>query len=291
VKKTILLYLPVFHAGYLKLLQEHSDATHIYLIGQKLIGTLSSAFPEEISLRSLDRDPRCLSSRVAQNLLSALIPQSKVLTLDSVPENWLLNFDLVVMPDEQVCRFLYAQFSGCFGQVEFVQTFVRWDMPQTVLNRPVDADRTLTMEQFIDQGYGPAIQLAEQEARKSSDFWRQVGAVLMRGREILLATSNRHLPTEYAPLLDGDPRSNFQAGEFIEFSTAIHAEAGLIALAARQGIQVKGLEVYADTFPCPACANMLAVSGIGVLFFHNGYSNVAALSILREHGVEIVHVQ
>ncbi len=291
MKKAILLYLPVLHDGYIRFLGEHTDASHIYLIGRKLIGELVHSFPDEVSLRSLERDPRCLAPEVARDIISVLLSQAKVSVLDSFPDDWTLRFDLVVMPDEQVCRFLHSRFGMYFQNVEFARTFVRWDMPRTVANVVVDADRVLTLEEFASQGYGYAFMRAEFEAQMSSDFWRQIGAVLMKDRKILIATANRHLPTEYEPLLGGDPRSNFQAGEYIEFSTAIHAEAGLISLAAKDGIKVEGLEVYSDTFPCPACANLLATARIGRLFFRNGYSNVAALSILREHGVEIVHVQ
>ena len=60
----------------------------------------------------------------------------------------------------------------------------------------------------------------------------------------------------------GDPRSNFDAGKNIELSKFIHAEASLIAQAAKQGAKLEGASIYVTTFPCPVCARLVATAGL-----------------------------
>ncbi|NCS97095.1 MAG: deoxycytidylate deaminase, partial [Candidatus Pacebacteria bacterium] len=84
---------------------------------------------------------------------------------------------------------------------------------------------------------------------------------------------------------DSDPRNSFHKGEHIELSTAIHAEAALIADAAKKGISLEGTQLYVTTFPCPACAKLIACSGITKLYFSEGYSMLDGEKILNDAGV------
>ncbi len=71
---------------------------------------------------------------------------------------------------------------------------------------------------------------------------------------------------------------------------ALHAEAGLVAQAAKEGMSLKGVDVYSEAFPCPPCAKQLAYAGIKRLFYRVGYKVLDGESILRSQGVEIVFV-
>ena len=133
--------------------------------------------------------------------------------------------------------------------------------------------------------------LARGYACLSSDWWRQVGAVAVaENGKGFLAGCNAHLPTEYTPYIDGDPRSNFDAGMMIELSTAQHAEKQIIALAARDGIPLKGCSLYVTTFPCRSCAQDIAQAGFKRLYFQDGYSQLDADEILRIGKVELIQV-
>lgn len=292
MKKALLLYLPVIHSGYLKFLKGHTDAHTIFLVGENLIKELSMLYPEEISLRSLVRDPRCLDSVSTTLFLQQIFPQTKICVLDQKGIQNLAEYDMVVMPDEQICTFLHFAYPEIFdnGKVKYESTFLRWDMPKAIAQMTVLSDYEITLMDLTQMGLISVHDKAFQEAQKSSDWWRQVGCVLVKKGEILLVGYNKHLPSEYENDIKGDPRSNFNAGEYIEFSSAIHAEAGVIGTAASLGICTKGLEIFVTTFPCPACAALVATSGISRMFFVDGYSNVNALSVLREYGVEIVRV-
>jgi dCMP deaminase len=131
---------------------------------------------------------------------------------------------------------------------------------------------------------------AHQAATKSSDWWRHVGAVLVKDEKIILSTFNTHVPSEQMPYVNGDPRSNFSKGVHLELSTAIHAEARLIAQAAKEGVSLDGASLYVTTFPCPPCAKLVAYAGIKKLYFDEGYGVLDGEQILKQQGVEIVQV-
>jgi dCMP deaminase len=88
----------------------------------------------------------------------------------------------------------------------------------------------------------------------------------------------------------GDPRSNFDAGEHFELSKAIHAEAALIAQAARRGAPLDGASVYVTTFPCPVCAKSIAAAGITKVYYTKGYSLFDAEDVLGAAHIEIIQV-
>ena len=99
------------------------------------------------------------------------------------------------------------------------------------------------------------------------------------------------MPNDFHLAEKGDPRSNFDAGQRLDISTAIHSEVGLIAKAAKQGLSLDGASAYVTTFPCPNCAHLLAEAGIKKVYYQKGYSLLDAEEILKAYGVEIILVQ
>ncbi|MPN00818.1 hypothetical protein SDC9_148016 [bioreactor metagenome] len=117
-----------------------------------------------------------------------------------------------------------------------------------------------------------------------------MGAILLRDDQVLLYAYNRHLPSRDQQNELGDPRCFFQSGEGIEFSSSIHAEAELIASAAKMGIPLEGAEMYCTTFPCPVCAKQIAAAGVKRLYFATGYAVLDGLEVLQASGVEVTQV-
>ena len=117
-----------------------------------------------------------------------------------------------------------------------------------------------------------------------------MGAIAWRGERILGAAWNHHCPTEYAPYTDGDPRDGFSRGVRADLSTAIHAEASVVATAARDGVPLDGADLYVTTFPCPACARLIAESGFRRCYFSGAYSVLDGDALLRAAGVELLWV-
>ena len=131
---------------------------------------------------------------------------------------------------------------------------------------------------------------AELEANRSIDWWRQVGAAIRFADGTVASACNEHLPHELSPYAAGDPRSNFFKGVHLELSTAVHAEARLIADAARHGTPTEGATLYVTDFPCPPCAKLIAGAGIAKLFYRTGYAVLDGNDVLADAAVEIAHI-
>ena len=97
-------------------------------------------------------------------------------------------------------------------------------------------------------------------------------------------------PTRSRAYAAGDPRSNFFKGVALELSTATHAEARLIARAAREGGATEGAVMYVTDFPCPPCAKLIAGAGVAKLYFRAGYAVLDGQDVLEAAGVELVQV-
>jgi deoxycytidylate deaminase len=63
-----------------------------------------------------------------------------------------------------------------------------------------------------------------------------------------------------------------------------------VARAARTGTALEGADLYVTTFPCPACARLIAESGFRRCYFSGGYSVLDGDGILRAAGVELFWV-
>lgn len=272
--KQLLIFMPVVHAGYVDLLSKHADADEILLLGE----SFSELFP------SMTKEIRALTPAIAATQILAILPDAVVRVVNPGDLALSINCQTLVMPDEEIMRELAERFSlGVGRDVVWERTFLRWDRPWS-RPQPVDGLAPASDLSADDLSH---IARARELAERSSDWWRQVGAVLLLPDGTVMEAYNRHHPTEYAPYLVGDPRNEFHRGERMDLSTALHAEAGLIARAAKDGTSVRGGKLYVTTFPCPSCARMVAVAGIAACFFEAPYAVLAGDEILRTAGVEL----
>lgn len=271
--KTIVAYIPVLHQGYLNFFNKN-QADQILVLGR----SISNQF------RPLQKDIRALAPQMIVDtiLALALAKEAKVIEKDDLTQ---FSATKIVMPDEEISRSIASRYFASV-EVDFDQVFLRWDASHSLSTQKVQQDETVSTK-ASDKKF---IQLALNEASKSSDWWRQVGAVIVKDDQILLTGYNRHLPSEHQPYIDGDPRADFHKGEHIDKSTALHAEAGLIAQAAKEGISLEGTLIYVTTFPCPNCAKLIAASGIKELYFSQGYSILDGERVLKAKQVKIIKV-
>jgi len=274
--KQVLLYLPVIHSGYEGFLARHADAAEILLLG----AGFTAAYP------SLAKDIRALPpGRAAEYLRGAgLAVPVRVVEPDGLAA---VTGDPLVLPDEEIMRDIVGRYHLDDGRtVLFDRTFLRWDRDWATAKGPVVFDGEITAAELPRELLGRA----EAIAGHSSDWWRQVGAVAARDGRVLGCAWNRHHPTEYAPYLSGDPRDAFERGVRADLSTAIHAEAALIAGAARDGTSLAGADLYTTTFPCPACARLIAEAGFLRCFFAGRYSVLDGEQTLRAQGISLIWV-
>lgn len=280
MNKIVIAFIPVIHRGYLDFLAQ-SGATDVYLLSVTDV-------PE---LPHLAREIRALSVDEAKQALAVF--GYTALPFGEYVEAIKESATEICMPDEDITRTVCAKhFQG--RPITFAQSFLRWDWKRSVgVTESVipDADRVVRREDSSWEGLSRCMRFLFEEAAKSSDWWRQIAAMAAtRGGEILVAY-NHHLPHEYVPYFDGDPRNNFGPGEYIEIATSLHAEIALITEAARRGISLEGADLYVSVFPCGGCAGAVSVSGVRRVFFSGGYSNLNGVKNLRDRAVELVYLE
>ena len=191
----------------------------------------------------------------------------------------------LTLPAEDVSyQVVVRWFPRC--EVRYDTVFLRWDKTRTAqLLRPGAPSAPPGDPLLAD-----LVKAAEEQAAGSVDWWRQVGAAIRFPDGRTAAAVNRHLPDRLSAYAAGDPRSNFYKGVGLELSTAVHAEATLIADAAREGIATAGSIMYVTDFPCPPCAKLIAGAGVSKLYFRTGYAVLDGQEVLQAAGVELLQV-
>ncbi len=271
----LIAFVPVIHKGYVDFFR--SQKGDILIFGEDVIALYVH----------LTRDLRTISPDDAVKALREIVPGRKisVLHLKDLKQSKKLPYDKISMPDDEVCHDLAEKYlSG--KKVEFISVFLRWNRVITFKEFEIAKDRVITREKF----HKDILALATKEAQKSADWWRQIGAILIKKGKVIGGFHNTHLPSDFHLAVNGDPRSNFDAGQYHDIVTSIHAEAGAIAEAAKKGISLKGADLYVTTFPCPTCARLAGVAGIKRVFYSKGYSLLDAENILKHFGVELILV-
>lgn len=273
----LLLHLPVIHAGYQDFLERHAADAETLVLGR----SFAAEFPVvRKEIRALDPETALAYLRSA-----GVVRRGRVVELADLPG--AVTGPLRV-PDESLMHDVVERLGlDRAVPVEWVATFLSWDRSWSRAGRPPGWDGRVTADE-----HARGLQaLAAEAAGRSSDWWRRVGAVAVRDGAVLAVEHNRHLPTDYSPYLDGDPRNHFRRGVETDRTTALHAEAAVVARAAREGIALAGADLHVSTFPCPACARLVAAAGFARCYFAGGYSVLAGDDVLRAAGVELVFVE
>lgn len=273
----LMLYMPVIHRGYERLIEEHhSHGAEILLMG--------SSFAEHYPV--VRKSIRALQpQRIAAYLraIDASIAVSVVET-GELPER--ITGPHLVVPDEDLMHDVVDDYKlARRATVAYEKSFLRWDRTSARTEErrsgPV-VSNSLLAEKFT--------RLAREYGTFSPDWWRQVGAMAVRGEEIIGYAYNTHMPSEYHLYAYGDPRDSHRKLEGLDLVTSLHAEAAVIARAARDGVRLKGADLYVSTFPCPTCARMIAATQFGRCFFAEGYSTLAGAQVLTDAGVMLYSV-
>jgi len=126
-------------------------------------------------------------------------------------------------------------------------------------------------------------------ARRSTCLRRQVGAVLVKEKNIL-ATGYNGTPTGIAHCLDVGclrEKMGIPSGERHELCRGLHAEQNAIIQAAKHGTNIDGATLYCTTMPCIICSKMIINAGIKKVVYENGYADSLAAEMVAESGVEV----
>jgi len=295
----LLLYLPVIHSGYVKLLEKYPES-EIFILDESLISLIDEEFDY------LRKEIRSLSPNQAKLALKALFPERKISLLSvekflEISSQQIQEEPKYILPNEDIFVWLQKKYLT-HKFVEFEPTFLRWNRNNSTQKKQIESSVEISEDEFSKK----MMDVANNQKKLSSDWWRQVGAVVIKGNsgsssketiektlrdeKIIAIAHNTQLPTPYSPYIDSDPRNSFHKSENIDLSTAIHAEAALISKAAKDGVSLLDTEIYVTTFPCPACAKLVACSGISKLYFTDGYAMLDGDKILKKFGVEVIRI-
>ena len=272
----VLLYMPVLHQGYLEFIRKHcAHNTTLYLLG-KTIADLYSVVECEI---------RAIDPEFIQRLffVDHELPNVEVLEITS-DLSYLNKTHIVVARDPMVERFIHDHLPA--ASVTYDTVFLRWNESHVDTQSDVKSDRIST--QATDQ---ELMLLAYKASEKSSDWWRQVGAVITSQDGIIAIAHNEHPLSPHAVYAFGDIRDHIPSGEKSDVSSTLHAEKNAIALAARVGSPLESTSIYTTVFPCADCARIIAKTGISKCFFHTGHANFDGVQILQAHNIEIIQVK
>jgi len=274
--KALIGYFPIIHAGHLEVCKRQKP-DKLCVLGKSLL----AEFP------ILERDIRALSPGLVKLEADALnlAPSVSILEKNSLDE--LSDFEEIVLFDDEIGRGLSEKYLKD-KNIVWDTAFLRWNKMNAVTQNPVDSKQIVSSRDFDKK----MIELAYKEAEKSSDWWRHVGAILIKDGKVISTRYNKHAVTENTAYIEGEPRSNFDAGKAIaDLVIFEHGEATLIADSARRGVSTLGAEIYVTTFPCPSCAMAIANAGIKKVYYKEGYSLLDAEKILKNANVELICVR
>lgn len=271
-------YIPVLHKGYIDFLSQLAaeGVTQLYLVGDAVL-------ERHEELDYINRKDRLRA--VALSDMKVAIEAVTELAVTELTPDTVVTANLVITPREDIGEVVVAAYFSDTA-VEYRNVFLRRN------NHTVGEDveplphKTISMDTFSREVWSDVLD----EAEKSADWYRRVGAALVKEGEVVFVTHNEHMPEAQLPNIEGDARTLFKKGVHINYVTAAHAEVAAIGAAAKAGIVTKGAELYVTDFPCPYCARLIAKAGIARVYFLRGYAVLEGDAFLKEEGIEVVHV-
>jgi dCMP deaminase len=268
----LIIYMPVLHRGYMQLFKAHPEIKHLLVIGDDLLE----------SVDYLRKDLRSLSPKTQVKVMKGLGVFDDVEILTSQKINVAdTKFSKVIFPDEDISREIATKFKK--AKTEFYPIFLRWDRRNFEKTSVIDPDARVSNRK-VDKDY---IKQAYLESVKSTDIWRRVGVILVDKNNKEIGRAYNHAePSGHSATMEGDPRSIFNQGVNTDIAIFMHAEATLVADAAKHGKKLAGASIYTTTFPCPWCAKMIAYSGVSKIYYAEGYGSLDANRLFKDFGIK-----
>ncbi|RLD68965.1 MAG: hypothetical protein DRI98_11125 [Bacteroidetes bacterium] len=281
--KVAIAYIPALHKGYLNFFKElkKRDIKKLYLVGDAILES-----HEELDYLNRKDRLRAIDTCTAKKIVEA-VTELSVQELDSeaIKEIQEKEYEIVT-PREDIGKFIVEEYFDK-NRIEYINIFLRWHRDNTGETKAVESHKTVALSDFQKEVFKDVIN----EASNAVDWWRQVGAALVKDGEVLFVTHNEHMREKELPGIIGDSRSPFRRGININYVTSAHAEVVAIGEAAKRGISTEGAELFVTDFPCPYCARLIAKSGIKRLYFIKGYAVLEGDNFLKGEGVEIYKVE
>lgn len=271
----ILLYVPVPHQGYLEFFEKYRHQSYaLWLIGHELAKEFSAVHAE---IREVD-------PRVVKTMLDALGIFKTIWVIER-EEALSLNPAELITADEALSGKVIERYFPEARVIYDGTVFLRYDEKNVKTLKPVKFDRQsdLAFDRFV-------MAQAVNEAERSPDWWRHVGAVLVKDGQVVAKAYNEPVLSQHRPYILGNPRDYIEAGKLSQISDTLHSEKAVFAQLLQEGISARGADLYVSVFPCPDCAKLIAYSGIKRCFFGSGHASLDGEMVMRKKGVELVYV-
>jgi dCMP deaminase len=275
------MYIPVLHRGYMDFIKtlEKENVEALYYVGDEILMS-----HQELDYINRKDRLRALTEAEVRKAIGALtqIPV-EVLTVAS-----MLNIpreSLCIMPNEDINKYIAETYFSGFS-IEYRNVFLRRHADNLGEEDVAEGTKEVLLNEFEHSVIGSILQ----EAEGSTDWWRRVGAALVKDGKIIAIAHNEHMPEKELPNIIGDSRALFKKGIHVDYVTSAHAEVGVIGEAARKGIDTDGAELFVTDFPCPYCSRLIAKSGIKKIYFLRGYGVLGGEEFFRDMGIETVKV-
>ena len=132
------------------------------------------------------------------------------------------------------------------------------------------------------------MQMAEIWARRSYAVRAQVGALLVKDKQII--------SDGYNGLPSGFPHDELESrdadGQLVTNPLGLHAESNALMKLVRNGAGVssEGADLYVTMSPCPDCAKLIIQAKIKRVFYRVKYRRTESLEILDRAGIEVIHL-
>lgn len=280
-KKIAIAYIPVLHKGYLSFLEEvtKKGIDRIYLVSDDIL-----ASHEELDYIHRKDRLRALPHDAVKAMVQQLTPATVASLTISTIMGLLDERVAIVTPREDINEFIIETYFGGH-QVEKLNTFLRWNKENVG-----ETDAPNTPEVSLTEFEKEIAARVLHESTKSADWWRQVGAAIIKDEKIIALAHNEHMPEKELPNILGDTRSMFKKGVNIEYVTTAHAEVAAIGDAAKAGVSTEGATLFTTDFPCPYCARLIAKSGIKKIYYEKGYAVLGGDNFFNDMGIEVNRV-
>ncbi len=133
------------------------------------------------------------------------------------------------------------------------------------------------------------LQKIDQLETKAHCLRAQIACMVVKKGKILVEYTNDWMKN-YACSKIGCVRDMYEvpSGSKREICYGICAEQWVLALAAKDGISLKGGTLYCTKHPCRICSSMIAVAGIKRVVYQGGYPEVLPnFDILKTSGIVV----
>src|SRR3989344_4059639 len=180
--KYLILYIPVIHRGYLDFFKKIRDRiSHTYIIDEPFLNKIYDFKP----------DIAALDTGTVKNLLEqigfknvSILPESKIKQLKNKE---------IILVDDEISRNLFKKYLK-EENVEWQSVFLRWDKGKVLAQQNLKGIP-------VSKNNFDVIMMKEayQESKKSSEWWRHIGAVLVKNKKVILRGHNKDLPSDHTP--------------------------------------------------------------------------------------------